>query len=167
MSGCDWIVCERASRWASALRVALERQHETELRAARVFEVRNHRDLESRLAARSHSLVTIEVDQETLAPVLSWLAAASQRFPWARFVAALGRSLGGNRERDGSEDAREVERALVEAGATMVARSPVDCRALVELAHRHIAANVAEAAGGDDELSPAERVWVSLPWQDE
>ena len=159
----DWIICERTSRWASALRVALERQDDAELRAARICEVRNHRDLEAQLVSRPDALVTIEVDRANLAAVLAWLATAGERFPRARFVVGLDWSLCEGRKAAGDERAHDVAGALVEAGAALVLRSPREHGRLVELGRRHMAAN-SPAAG--DELSPRQRVWASLPWQD-
>ena len=163
MNAWDWIICERTSRWAAAVRVALERESTAELRAARVVEVRNHRDLESRLSARPDALVTIEVERANLAAVLAWLGTAGPRYPRATFVAVLDRLFVADQNANGDVSVPDVEQALVEAGAMLVVRLPRAMKPLLDLAQRHAAR---AAAAADGELSPVERVWASLPWQD-
>lgn len=165
MTGCGWIICERTSRWAAAMRVSLDRDFVAG--GAHVYEVRNLRDLSARLAARPDALVAIEVDRANLAEVLFWLAGAAQRFPCARYVAMIDWPLAEDRQAGlRSDEAREVEQALVEAGAMLVERSPRQCSTLVALACRHAAVRSAErVVGAHDDLSPVDEVWASLPWQ--
>jgi len=167
MNGCDWIICERTSRWAAAVRTTLDRTGAADQCAPRIYEARSQRDVVARLAARPDALVALEIDYESLAESLAWLAAARRQFPRARFVAMLDRSLGedlraGNR----SDEAFDVAHALVEAGAALVVRSPGESPALVGLACRHAVASAADRAAARDDLSLAEQVWASLPWQD-
>ena len=166
MNDCDWILCERTSRWAAAMRVAIERDGGAATHAVRVFEVRNHRDLEAELAKLPGALALVEVDRTNVAAVLAWLARAEPRFPQARFVAGLDWSRGADREAGGHGRALDVAQALVEAGAVEVLGSPRECARLFDLAHRHAAARAAESAAAGDEFSPRQRAWASLPWQD-
>jgi hypothetical protein len=168
MSVCDWIICERTSRWASVMRLTLERHAPADGRTEHIYEVRNRHDLAARLAARPDALVAIEVDRANFAEVLTWLAAASRQFPRTRFMAMLDRSLCEDWETGaggGRNESRDVEHALVEAGALLVVRSPRQCVELVELAHRHAAACAADLAAARDDRSPTEQVWALLPWQ--
>ena len=149
MSRLEWIVCERTSRWASALRMALssgETSHQ-------LRELRHLAELDAALTARPTALAAIEVHRGNFAQWLAWLPVARERHVQARCVALVDRSL--------ADDLEEVGDALVEAGAQAIATSPRRLDAVVALGARH-AETVARI---DVNASLAAQVWASLPWQ--
>jgi hypothetical protein len=149
MSPVEWIVCERTSRWASALRMALA-AHGT---PHRLRELRHLAELDAELTARPAALAAIEIHRGNFANLLSWLPTARERHVHARCVVLLDRSLADNL--DAACD------ALVEAGAQAIATSPRRLDAVVALGTRH-----AETARTIDENTPlVAQAWASLPWQ--
>jgi hypothetical protein len=145
----EWIVCEQSSRWASALRMALESGDAP----YRLRELRHLTELDAELAARPTALAAIEVHRGSLAQLLAWLPNARERHVHARCVALLDRSL--------ADDLEVVCDALIEAGAQAIATSPRRLETVVALGARH-----AETAKNIDENTPlAAQVWASLPWQ--
>ena len=147
----EWIVCERTSRWASALRMALARGEMPH----RLRELRHLAELDAELAARPTALAAIEIHRGNFADLLAWLPTACERHDRARCVALLDRSLADNL--DAACD------ALVEAGAPAIATSPRRLDAVIALGTRH-----AETARTIAENAPLmAQAWASLPWQAE
>ena len=145
----EWIVCEQTSRWASALRRALESGDTPH----RLRELRHLAELDAEFAVRPSALAAIEVDRGNFAQLLAWLPTARERHVHARCVALVDRSL--------AEELDEICDALVEAGAQAIATSPRRLEAVVGLGTQHakIAANTNVNA------SFVDQVWASLPWQ--
>jgi hypothetical protein len=169
MPPCHWIICERTNRWASALRLALDRAAAGGGACYRLREVRSLHEIASELARRPESLVALEVHDRNLSNVLAWLAAAEQQFPQARCLALVDRSLsaGGPSVRSHSrESVTDVCDALREAGAMDVAESPRRLASALELGRRHAAANVAHDTVPAEERSFVEQLWATLPWQE-
>jgi hypothetical protein len=145
----EWIVCERTSRWAAALRLAL-----TDGDAApRLHELRQLAELDAEMAARPTALVAIEVHHGNFASVLEWLSRPCIHQQGARFAALIDRSL--------ASDSDSVVGALLEAGAVAIALAP---RRLEDvLALERYPAKAAGITGSGDPL--VDRLWASLPWQ--
>ncbi len=145
----EWIVCEQSSRWASALRRALESGDTPH----RLRELRHLAELDAELAARPRALAAMEVDRGNFARLLAWLPAARERHVRARYVVLLDRSL--------ADDLEVVCDAFVEAGAQAIATSPRRLYTVVALGTRH-----ADTARIIEENAPlTAQVWESLPWQ--
>lgn len=168
MNGCEWIVCESTTRWAAALRLALERRLAVEGRTVRLYETRHWNDLASRLRERPDSFVAAEVREENLAEVFSGLLVAVRHYPRARFVALLDRSLLGGRK-DGTstsgERLHDVCDALREAGVLEFAHSPRHLGNIVVLFRRHEALSTRMDFRLSADLPVRAQVWASLPWQ--
>lgn len=149
MNRTELIVCERTSRWASALRLALVAAGDP----CRLRETRRLAELDAELAERPTSIAAIEVHCENLATVLDWLPKARQHFPRTRFVALADQSL--------AADWDFVADALTEAGIDALAASPRRLDAVLTLARLQ-----AKSPAIVDESEPlTTRVWTSLPWQ--
>jgi hypothetical protein len=181
MNRCEWIVCERGNRWATAIRTAVAREsvvagfaeipilRELRLKSGdfsyvsrlRLREVRSLAELARHFEARPQSFAMVEVHEANLANVLPWLAAASRQYPNGRFVALLDTSLA----------SRQVERqdvvdALFEAGAVDVSVSPRHIQHILAFAERH-AADIAERGRrAVDDLTLVEWAWSQVPWQE-
>jgi len=169
MPCCDWIICEQTNRWASALRLAVERDAAAGGGGYRLREVRSLGELEAELARRPVSLAALEVRAGNLSDVLAWLAAAERRFPRARCVAILDRSLSSEHSGigpRGGESLQEILDALREAGALEVAESPRRLNSLLELAGRHTRATAEAETITAENASFVERVRATLPWQE-
>ena len=151
MSRAEWIVCERTSRWASALRLALA----AEDAPPRVRELRHLAELDAELLARPTALAAIEIHRGNFAQLLAWLPTARGRHTSACSIALVYRSLADELER--------VTAALLEAGAQAIATSPRRLNAILSLGRQH--ARIAEIGGPNAPLHEA--VWASLPWQAE
>jgi hypothetical protein len=168
MSGCEWIICEKSSRWAAALRMALERDVRPDRCEDRLHEVRSLAELSERLSERRVSLAAIEVRRANLGDVLKWLSTDSRRASRTRFVTLLDRSLQSDPweiAARGADVLRDASDALREAGATDIVVSPRRLGPLIELGRRH-AANMAQLhTPSDSELSFSAKAWASLPWQ--
>jgi hypothetical protein len=149
MTPLEIIVCERTSRWASALRMELasvDLPH-------RLRELRHLAELDAELDERPGALVAVEVRRGNFAELLAWLPAARRRHCRARYVALVDDSL--------LDHQSEVGDALVEAGVQAIATSPRRLETIVAIGMRHAA-----TAGKTDENAPlATQVWASLPWQ--
>jgi hypothetical protein len=159
MNGCAWIVCEATSRWAAALRLAARRDERLRPGGVRLYETRRLGDLTSRLAERPDAFAAVEVRHDNLGDALTWLSWAERRFGRARLVALLDRSL--------LPGQPEVGDVLREAGALVVATSPRQLQAIVELFQQHAALAAAVAGSFAAHLPLEEQVWRSLPWQAE
>jgi hypothetical protein len=153
MSRIEWVVCERTSRWAAALRMALAAD---EL-SCRLRELRHFIELDAELAARPTAVAAIEVHRGNFANVLCWLPRAREQFAEVRFVALLDRSL----VVDKTKESADVGDALLEAGAALVVASPRRLEPILELGRRHAAAPPKTS----ENVRLVEQVWASLPWQ--
>jgi hypothetical protein len=149
MSRIEIIVCERTSRWASALRIELASVNLPH----RLRELRHLAELDAELDERPTALVAVEVRRGNFVELLAWLAAARARHGRARFTALLDHSF--------ADHQGEVGDALVEAGIQAIATSPRRLEALVAFGERHAAA----AQKTDESASLVSQVWASLPWQ--
>ncbi len=145
----EWIVCERTSRWASALRMALAADGTPH----RIRELRHLAELDVELTARPTALAAIEIHRGNFADLLAWLPTARERHVHARCVALLDRSL--------ADNLNATCDALDEAGAPAIATSPRRLDAVVALGTRH--AETARIIGENAPL--VAQVWASLPWQ--
>jgi hypothetical protein len=149
VSRVELMVCERTSRWASALRMALAGAGEP----CHLRETRRLAELDAELAERPASIVAIEVHRDNLANVLDWLSKARQHFSQRRFVALADQSL--------AADWDAVADALNEVGVDALAASPRRLDAVLDLARLQ-----AKSPSIVDESVPlTARVWASLPWQ--
>lgn len=169
MSRCEWIVCESTNRWASALRVALERDSQPGAARIRLYETRQLGDLSSRLGERPNSFVATEVRAGNVADVLGWLSWATGRFSRARFAALVDRSLLEERRGEtwsASKSVRDLCDALREAGALEVARSPRQLQGVLELAWQQWAVSSDASRRLTAYLSVRQQVWDALPWQE-
>jgi hypothetical protein len=149
MSRVEWVVCERTSRWASALRMACGARG----MPYRLREIRHLAELEAELVKRPACLAAVEFDRANFAAALALLPAMRKKFPGARSVALLDRSL--------ASDFAAVRDAVVEAGAAAVAASPRRLDAILALGQRH----AATVHTKDESLPFAARIWTTLPWQ--
>jgi hypothetical protein len=149
MSRIEIIVCERTSRWASALRMELALGNLPH----RLRELRHLAELDAELVERPTALVAVEVRRGSFVELLAWLSAARARHGKARFAALLDHTLADHQD--------EVGAALVEAGVQAIATSPRRLEGLVAFGERHTAA----AQKTDENASLVSQVWASLPWQ--
>jgi hypothetical protein len=149
MSRVEWVVCERTSRWASALRMSLA----TRDVPYRLREVRHLAELEAELAARPACLAAIEIDRSNFAAALALLPVIRRRFAGVRSVALLDRSL--------ASDFAAVGDAVAEAGAAAMAASPRRLDAILALGERHAATTQTKG----ENMPLVARVWATLPWQ--
>ena len=149
MSRSEWIVCERTSRWASAMRLELA----AEGSPIRLRETRSLSELTANLLEDSTGLSAVEVHRGNFADVLAWLTSARRRCDRGRLVALLDRSL--------ASHATAARDALVEAGAEAIANSPRRLSTILAVGARH-----GQLALETDENVPyLAQVWASLPWQ--
>ncbi|MCI0492024.1 MAG: hypothetical protein L0Z07_03705 [Planctomycetes bacterium] len=168
MNRCEWIVCERTSRWASALRIALARASPSADFAPLLHEVRSLSELGTRLERRPAGLAIVEVYRDQAGQILDWIGNATQQFPSARFVAALDTSLippSTHPTQAAGDGWRDVADALFEAGIVEVVDSPRCLQGVLAIGRRH-AATCAGRRQGQEGMSAVEAVWASLPWQD-
>jgi hypothetical protein len=170
MTPAIWVVCERKGRWAGALRAALSRTGWPPSSVPRLREVRQLAELSPRLESHADQLVLVEVERATFGSVLEWLASICRRHRGARVVALLNRDVWDSDIAD-SRVRRRIRRAaidaLFEAGASDVSTSPRQLQAILALgrrcnSHRSMSRDVPGA-----QLSIADAVWASLPWQDD
>jgi hypothetical protein len=161
MNRCEWIICERGNRWASALRIRIVRDFPSHSQPPRLREARSLAELTQHLETRSHSVAMVETHEANLANVLAWLAAATRQYPDGRFVALLDTPLVSRKP--GRQD---VVDALFEAGAVEVGVSPRRVEHILALAKRHAADVAVRARPAADDLSLIEWAWSRLPWQD-
>jgi hypothetical protein len=150
MSCVEWIVCERTSRWAAALRLELSHRNVR----FRIRETRCLTELDSELAVRPNSLAAVEVHRGNLADALTWLSSVRARHCGTRCASLVDRSL--------AVDLVEVCDVLAEAGVQAIATSPRRLDEVVALGQRH-ALKIAEI---DNYLPLAAQAWASLPWQE-
>ena len=168
MNDGDWIVCEKANRWAAALRLLLGSQSPADGSRCRLREVRTLAELAASLSGCDVCLAGIEVGRANLGDVLAWLAMAEREFVNVRFVALLDYSLHPDPWASGEarlNNLSDVTDALREAGAAMSVTSPRQLDPLVELGRRPPGRLPPREAANGPEMSLTSRVWASLPWQ--
>jgi hypothetical protein len=148
MSRAEWIVCERTSRWAAALRLELAQDDP----APRLRELRHLSELDAEISARP-AIVAIEVHRGNFAAVLHWLSRTRVRQQLTRCAALLDRSL--------ASDSESVIGPLLEAGAVAIAPSP---RRLDDvLALERFQSEIAGISSPHE--SVLDQLRASLPWQ--
>jgi hypothetical protein len=160
MNSVQWIIYESSTRWAAALRTYFRRTLPPQPNP-RIFESRRLRDVAERLRTNSASIVLLEIGHDNLAAILAWLAETSPKFPAVRFTALLDRSLVAN-----PLELDDIIRALFEAGACEIARSPRHLTSIIALAqlrtHAETATGLTVSRG---EVPLREWAWSRLPWQ--
>jgi hypothetical protein len=163
----EWIVCERTSRWAAAIRVAAARQPSTAVSARRIYEVRTLDDLAEHLRVRPASLALVEVHTGNLGSVMLWVATCTQRFPRACFVGLFDgmTHLRSNSRSVSASDAKDAIDALIEAGAAEIATSPRHLQHIFSLAAKHDAAVANSQQRSEEPPSIANWAWSLLPWK--
>jgi hypothetical protein len=168
MNRCEWIVCERGSTWAAALRVAAARQPPAAWRGPRLYEVRSLAELSERFDVCPQGYGLVEVHRANLGPVLTWLVDTVRRFPRGCFAALLDASITGKRgpNRHSSDDRQEAVNSLLEAGAVDVADSPRHLQPILALGQRHC--DRVAICPGIAVPSPSFAEWAQslVPWQD-
>jgi hypothetical protein len=153
-----WIICERSSRWAAALRTALERQSTRDAATTPLDEVRNLADLSARLDEFPSSLVLVEVTLKNFDATLAWLAETIRRNPQVKAAVLLDHDFCGNQA--------EAAAALREAGAAEVVLSPRQLQPVLSLG-QHFASKTRAAAHSLAANQSIEKwAWSLLPWQD-
>jgi hypothetical protein len=165
----NWIICERTSTWAAALRTSVARAGKAADRVT-IHETRRLNELTAQLRETYADLALVEVTSENLDTVLIWLADHQIR-PSAAPVAILLDYAFTNALRPPQlgdhEMCRAVVDALREAGAVDVALSPRELDPVVKLGMRCLAKK--SPAGlprpGDNE-SIEQWAFHQLPWQD-
>jgi hypothetical protein len=141
MSQCRFLLCEKTSRWAVALRRALGE------RGRWLVETRSLPQCGRELKAFPASLVAVEISESNAEAALGAIARWSQRFPSAHVMALIDSSL------------TAAEPLIREAGAIGVLASTRDAIAAANLFGRH--AVLAPALVGPLEQS----ILAELPWQ--
>jgi hypothetical protein len=141
MSPCRLIICEKASHWSLALRVALTRSPPA------IVETRGLAHAEAALADSPASLIALETTTANLDAVLDFLDRARTTFPDAQLVGLL------------PNESASAAPLLREAGAIDVLHSVLDADRLARLARRHFA--LAPARGP---LTLREFAAERLPW---
>jgi hypothetical protein len=151
-----WIICERSTRWAAALRMSLMLDSRLNGNSMRIHEVRSLPELTECLTNQPTSVVLIEVSPNNLEATLAWLAATTGREKHVTAVALL--------DFDGADVMAD---ALREAGAMEVLQSPRQIRPVVTLGELHARRCQASAYGCPrSEPSIESWAWSLLPWQD-
>jgi hypothetical protein len=139
MSAAHVIICERTSRWATAVR----RQLPPDIRVA---QVRGLASCASELVAAPASLLVVEATCRNFAEVLEFGSDVARRYPHARLAVMADHEL------------RPWQWTLHEAGAAYVAVSPRELTGFGRLAANHFARVPRGRA------SFAASVWAELPW---
>jgi hypothetical protein len=168
MTDCQWIICERSSRWAAAFRVAFHRDRRSNECQLRLIEVRSLNELSENLANRPASLAAIEIRRANFGTILNWLAAETKKSAAVRCVALLDHSLLPNPWDAAASDSNSFDdicNALREAGAVDVISSSRRLASAIELGRRHVTAIPQKTARRDAEKSFAANAWAALPWQ--
>lgn len=116
------LVCERTGDWATHLRRALAQQD------VRLCETRSLLECEEQLSASPNSYLFLSLDVGSVADVVDFVVAWSDRFPRCRFIAGVSR------------EQAAYEPLLREAGVVHVVTSPRDLSALAMIFQKHTAA---------------------------
>jgi hypothetical protein len=140
----NWIICERSTRWAAALRMALSHQSGSPTGLTKLHEVRGLGELTDQLKLHAGSVVLIEVTPENLEATLTWLAATTSQATRLAAIALLDyrrtdnhvpRWLGVDRQGSPSYRRDIVAAALREAGAMDVIDSLREIRPFLHWAN--------------------------------
>jgi hypothetical protein len=176
MTTLPWIICERTTRWAAALRMAFSHPSRSLAYSTALHEVRSLPELSDQLTKHQNSMALIEVTPDNLEAALGWLAAATNREEHLTAVALLDYRRTDNSVRpligkDGQDcpsySCDIVATALREAGATDVIHSPRQIRPVLALGDAHAAkCNVAASRCPAADQSFENWAWSLLPWQD-
>ena len=142
MPSARFIVCERSTKWAVALRRQLQAGD------PRVYETRTLDDCLQTVAADPTSIVAVEATAANLEALVKWIRRLRGEFRRAAIVVLGSRGL------------EPSEWLLREVGALHAVFSPRDLQPVLWLVRRHLAAQKAE-----DESDP-QSVWRQLPWGD-
>jgi hypothetical protein len=147
------VVCERSGRWAAALRVALARRNVV----PSIVETRSPAELQLRIVDQRRrgsplGMVVVELtaaDVERVCSLLAWHVRFGDDVPTAVVT----------------DDARGYEPIVRAAGANLFAASTRELQRIVD-AYVAFAADASQRASSvnDDERSPTERIWSSLPF---
>jgi hypothetical protein len=138
-----FIVCESGSSWAVGLR------REAGTWPIRIHETRSLEECRQLLDASPASFLVIELPRAGLEGLLAFLARIARDYPWARPAVVAPRELAA------------AEWLLREAGAVHFVTSPRQLAGLIRTARRHLEAVPRPRS------SPAEEIWMSLPWKAE
>lgn len=141
MSQCRFLLCEKSSRWAVALRRALGE------RGRWLVETRSLPQCGRELRAFPASLVAVEISESNVEAALGAIARWSRRFPASHVMALIDVSL------------TAAEPLIREAGAIAVLASMRDAAAAADLFARHAATLPAD----DGPLEQS--ILAELPWQ--
>jgi hypothetical protein len=176
MTATHWIICERSTRWAAALRMALSVDAGPLSNSTTLHEVRSLAELNDQLRAHPRSLVLTEVTQDNIEAALAWLQLTTSQAKHALAIALLDthrmddpvRPLTTRNEQDcPSGDREALSAALREAGAADVVYSPRQIRPILTLGQRHAAScRNAEPDHPGATQSFEDWAWSLLPWQD-
>ncbi len=139
MNAAHVIICERTSRWATAVRRQLPQD-------IRVVQLRGLASCGSELVAAPASLLVVEATRANFADVLEFGGDLARRYPQARLAIMADHEL------------RPWQWTLHEAPAAYVAVSPRELTDFGRLAANHFA-RVPRARA-----SFAASVWAELPW---
>jgi hypothetical protein len=171
MSTARWLVCERTSRWAAALRIALEQCVPPKRASITLDEARTLKECTSKLRESSIRLTFVEVTPANLAQTLTWLAEKSCNHQRCTLIALVDYQFhvldtATAADRFGIAIA-EVVAALREAGAADVVLSPRQLKLVlppISNDRRHMP--LPESAGPELGQSVEAWAWSLLPWQD-
>lgn len=172
MSAARWLICERSTRWAAALRILLE-PHRSPARRGGISlnEVRTLQECTPRIREAAIALVFIEVTPTNVAHVLSWLADVSCSQPRRQYIAlvdyqfeAFDTTTAGQRA---SFATSETVAALREAGAADVVFSPRQLKSILPVA-KPVQQNATTPEFARAELGQSVEAWAwsLLPWQE-
>lgn len=165
----SWMIYERTSRWAPALRVAVTNPTHVKrsgIGPTRIKEFRTLAQLTQSLPNSRPSLGLVEVYDDNVAEALDFFSTHNARH--LSFVALMDVSLrmsSGKRSSIG-RDHDFISDALFEAGAVDVLKTPRQIARLLPVAARLAQAGSCFAKrAGDDSI--AEMAKLALPWQDD
>lgn len=136
------VVCEQHDAWSSILRTAAKRLDIAMRRCDSLAACAQH------VAEAPASLVLMQLDDRTMLEGLRLLVALTDLFPASRFVVAV------------PPGSPELKASASAAGAAHVVSSFLEAADVAEIARRHF------AALPEPQMTPAERIWSSLPWGD-
>jgi hypothetical protein len=135
------IVCERTSRWATAIRRHLPRE-------VRLVQTRALVECATELATAPASLAAVALTRANLGAVLDFVDSVSRAYSRARVIILADRGL------------EACEGLLCEAGAIHFSVSPRELAGLDRTIRNHFGRLSVPQAGF------AETVWDSLPWSE-
>jgi hypothetical protein len=158
MTGHPWIVCERSSRWVSALRMTLAEPARQPAHSTAIIEVRGLTELTDCFKEHPTGFVLVEVMPINFEAVLTWLAAAANRDSRVAVVGLL--------EFPASQSDLPAT-VLREAGAIDVIHSPRQIRPVLALGERHVSRR-RTVTSIHCQANQSFENWARslLPWQD-